>query len=288
MKYLLFRPGFLTEEYVKGRRASYLNPIRMYLFISAVFFLLYANRFVSHDDLIKEKTHTSSDTSKKQKSTVVSGIRKLTDSLDATMEGPEDHKLVILANGDTITGKERDHFTPANLASYDSFQRLLPKADRNTGWGDAFMRKTIQFQSSSKESRKEMQHRMLAHFFHSIPYMLFVMLPLLALLFKLLYIRRKQFYYVSHGIFIIHYFCFTFIALLLIMYANRFGVAGHVIAVILQLCVLVYLYIAMLKFYKQGWFKTLVKFMLAYFISLIILIVLFIGLIINAFYNVTG
>ena len=35
LKYLLFKPGFLTYEYVRGRRASYLNPIKMYIFISA-------------------------------------------------------------------------------------------------------------------------------------------------------------------------------------------------------------------------------------------------------------
>lgn len=43
LKYLLFRPGFLTKEYIKGKRARYFNPIRMYLFASAVFFLLVFN-----------------------------------------------------------------------------------------------------------------------------------------------------------------------------------------------------------------------------------------------------
>ena len=38
LKDLLFRPGFLSAEYMKGRRVSYLNPIRMYIFTSAVFF----------------------------------------------------------------------------------------------------------------------------------------------------------------------------------------------------------------------------------------------------------
>src|SRR5882757_7529952 len=39
LKDLILRPGFLTREYVAGRRMSYLNPIRMYIFISAIFFL---------------------------------------------------------------------------------------------------------------------------------------------------------------------------------------------------------------------------------------------------------
>jgi len=40
LKHLLFRPGFLTSEYTRGKRAGYLNPIRMYLFVSAIFFLV--------------------------------------------------------------------------------------------------------------------------------------------------------------------------------------------------------------------------------------------------------
>jgi len=40
VKYLLRKPGFLSAEYMAGRRASYLNPIRMYVFTSAIFFLI--------------------------------------------------------------------------------------------------------------------------------------------------------------------------------------------------------------------------------------------------------
>lgn len=40
VRYLLRKPGFLSTEYVKGRRASYLNPIRMYVFTSAIFFII--------------------------------------------------------------------------------------------------------------------------------------------------------------------------------------------------------------------------------------------------------
>lgn len=41
LKHLLFRPGFLPQEYERGRRMSYLNPIRMYVFTSALFFLMF-------------------------------------------------------------------------------------------------------------------------------------------------------------------------------------------------------------------------------------------------------
>jgi hypothetical protein len=38
LKLLIFKPAKLTQHYMDGKRATYIHPIRMYLFISAVFF----------------------------------------------------------------------------------------------------------------------------------------------------------------------------------------------------------------------------------------------------------
>ena len=37
---LVFRPGFLSQQFLAGRRASYLSPFRLYLVLSIVFFLI--------------------------------------------------------------------------------------------------------------------------------------------------------------------------------------------------------------------------------------------------------
>jgi hypothetical protein len=39
VRLLLTRPGFLTHEYFRGRRARYISPIRLYLIFSVLFFL---------------------------------------------------------------------------------------------------------------------------------------------------------------------------------------------------------------------------------------------------------
>ena len=39
----LMRPGFLTREYVSGRRAHYLPPVRVYLFVSVIYFVIAAS-----------------------------------------------------------------------------------------------------------------------------------------------------------------------------------------------------------------------------------------------------
>lgn len=38
---LILRPGFLTTEYLIGRRVRYIPPLRLYIFISIVFFLIF-------------------------------------------------------------------------------------------------------------------------------------------------------------------------------------------------------------------------------------------------------
>ena len=48
VKYLLLKPGFLTAEYARGRRMSYLHPVRMYVFTSAFFFLIYFSFINEH------------------------------------------------------------------------------------------------------------------------------------------------------------------------------------------------------------------------------------------------
>jgi hypothetical protein len=40
MRLLLSRPGFLSHEFINGRRASYTSPVRIYLIVSVGFFLL--------------------------------------------------------------------------------------------------------------------------------------------------------------------------------------------------------------------------------------------------------
>lgn len=50
---LLTRPGFLPAEYKMGRRNSYLNPVRMYIFSSFLFFLLFFTVLTPKGDSIE-------------------------------------------------------------------------------------------------------------------------------------------------------------------------------------------------------------------------------------------
>lgn len=41
LKLLLFKPGFLSREYIEGRRVRYVEPLRLYLTFSIIFFALF-------------------------------------------------------------------------------------------------------------------------------------------------------------------------------------------------------------------------------------------------------
>ena len=50
---LISRPGFLSAEYKMGRRTNYLNPVRMYVFTSFVFFFAFFSTVHIDEDLFK-------------------------------------------------------------------------------------------------------------------------------------------------------------------------------------------------------------------------------------------
>lgn len=281
MKLLATKPGFLTEEYVKGRRVSYLNPIRMYLFVSAAFFLIFMSFFLSAEDTpAKTKTPQQDSVATARKKQAYKDINKSIQGIaEAIEEEPGASNIKIDTNyqkgnlkitvGDetiwvdtTTKVKKRTTFMDLTLHEYDSTQKHLPKEKRDGAFSHHYKRKILTARAAWRENPKEMQHRFVADFFHSLPYTLFLSLPLIALLLKLLYIRRKQFYYVSHAIFTVNFYIFVFITLLLVFTLERCGTPGEFVAFALYCGLYVYLFLAMKRFYKQGGFKTFIKFIL--------------------------
>ncbi|WP_254712469.1 hypothetical protein [Polaribacter pectinis] len=88
---------------------------------------------------------------------------------------------------------------------------------------------------------------------------LFIFLPLFTLFLKLFYIRRK-YTYVDHLIFVFHIQTVFFMLFSIFFLLEIFGVNPELW--IFTVLFLLYLIIAMKKFYQQGYFKTFFKFIL--------------------------
>lgn len=102
---------------------------------------------------------------------------------------------------------------------------------------------------------------------------LFILLPFFTLFLKLFYVRGK-FTYVDHLIFVFHVQTVFFMLFSIFFILEIFGVKPS--NGIYMLLFLIYLFIAMKKFYNQGYFKTFTKFIL---LNISYLIVASIGII---------
>ncbi|HVO08723.1 MAG TPA: DUF3667 domain-containing protein [Burkholderiaceae bacterium] len=196
---LLARPGFLTREYFAGRRARYLQPFRLYLIMSVLFFVLAA---------------------------VLGGGDSSSVARPAAPMGPKDCSDVT---------------TNLHLGSFQ-FQPRLQAACRNI----------------RADSGREFNERLV----HNLGRALFVFLPLMAALMKLLYWRPRR-YYLEHLLLLIHNHSFAFLMMSIYMLATHWTSSGNVVGVLFLLTawyLVRYLYRSMKTVYGQSGLLTFVKF----------------------------
>ncbi|HXC57279.1 MAG TPA: DUF3667 domain-containing protein [Rhizomicrobium sp.] len=95
-----------------------------------------------------------------------------------------------------------------------------------------------------------------------IPRALFLLLPLYALLLALFHIRRrKDFYLVDHVVFSFSIHTFAFVVLMAAVGLAQV-VPGGIVAWAVFIGMSIYVFLAMKRFYAQGWVKTTLKFVL--------------------------
>lgn len=289
IKVLIFKPGFLSKQYMLGRRARYLHPIKMYVFTSAMFFLLFFSFFKPRTNF----TDVNQELSPRERADFIRGLQR---DLEKDTGNITLRQLLAIASDSTRPLTFRDVFSKGggttfitivpskhrSFASYDSAQEKLPRNERDGWLLRKLTRKQIDLNEQYRENPKAAGEKFASSILHKLPYMLFVSLPLFALILQLVYLRRrKQFYYADHGVFTIHLYIFTFLMLLLVFLiaelqeATDLGFLGYVMA-LLSITLFFYLYKAMRNFYGQRRAKTFLKFILVTFWSLVMMLILLI------------
>lgn len=287
--HLLFKPGFLSKEYVKGRRASYLHPIKLYVFTSAIFFLLFFGFFMPKE---KIRTNLNEPLNKEARIATIAELQELmkkdtTNKKYTVLLSRLKDTSVVVTNKEVLDA-ETDNFRIINFTDrsyksaedYDSVQASLPQSERDGWFLRRLVKKEIDINNKYRENPDEAFKKLTESVLHRLPYMLFVSLPLFALILKLVYIRRKQFYFADHGVFTIHLYVFTFLSLVVIFLFDKlekmtgWDIWGSLVFIIL-LVMFFYLFKAMRNFYKQNWIKTFLKFLLVAVLSLVMMLVLF-------------
>jgi hypothetical protein len=305
-KYLLLKPGFLSLEYAKGKRVSYLNPVRMYLFTSALFFLIFFSmykpdiitadkpkNYAKTKDLIEKKLASLQETSKAP--TINRGVSKIVDEQIGYLTAD-----LQRLKTDTTNLPQLNYYTKnlglisnnySTVEEYDSAQLKLPKAERD-GWiARKFKLKMIYIEEKYGNDSQLLITTLTDKFLHKFPQMFFISLPFFALLLKLLYRRKKEYYYTEHFIYSLHFYCATFLFILIQMILSSIQEIHYLgwlkyIRIAFFIYMFYYLYRSMRTFYKAGKGKTILKYILLLLMTILLMSILFLSFFIFSVFTI--
>lgn len=282
-----------------GRRASYLNPIRIYIFTSAFFFLIFFSFYQQQEAIVNTSSTTLLTDLKKSKVTLAEKLQKNLSpeekkEIEVEIKNTEDD-IAMLEKDSTATDKLKTANYSFNVISfksddekrlyktlkeYDSMQKTLSKNKRDGFIVGRLERQNLYLKEKYNNDSRKIFKSIFENFIHRFPQMLFVSLPLFAFILWLLYIRRKNFFYVNHAIYAVHLYCASFIFILTGLWLSSiFSWFGKDfpkwIITLFTLSSIFYLYKAQRNFYGQSRTKTIFKFILLMLASLIIMVILF-------------
>ena len=272
-RYLITKPGFLAIEYNKGKRESYYHPARMYAFISFVFFLIFFSLPEAPEEVeIPEKGKDASkmealakDPEDANLDSIFAAIPQQDSSLQKIFAKPWADSLKAAAK--KKNGKTQFNLTKMDyksVESYDSSENAKPKADRDGWLKRRIVIRGIELNSRFGKDGNSFGKEFGKAFTDNFSKVLFFLLPVFALVLKMLYIR-KDYFYSEHLVFSIYYYNFFYLAGSLQMLLNLIPQMSWVPTVI-GFWIFFYLLFAMKRMYQQSWGKTIVKFFLFAFV----------------------
>lgn len=293
MKPLLFKPGRLTRDYMEGRRFRYAPPMRLYIFSSIVFFLLAA---LMSSDLMTIEAAPGDNVSIEVADAPASKQQEVREALDQL---PEDVRKKIDEEKLVIAGDKKGSI---GFKSSDIQFNEKPW-DRETNpvdikWLPDWLNDRINDEIESSPQKAEQinanPNLIVDKVLDILPATMFILLPVVALIFKFWYLFAKR-YYIEHLIFALHNHAFLFVSLTLILLAevgkSLFAASGQPMAadvmnwlmIVIGAWIPLYLLISLRVAYRQNWFMTLCKYGLIGFSYLTLLAIVTSGVAIASF-----
>ena len=286
LKPLFLKPGHLTNEYNAGHRAQYLHPVKMYIFISLVFFLV-AFRGNHQVREVKETAATqhAADSIKQRAVDSISLRRHFTAKQKEEFNGkvrvePINEDGKIKYNIDYDFGNQIEVFgvkinKNGDYEQYLKEQQKLPAAQRDNVIERYVARKSLDWVGQGKDAQKMFIEALQ----HNSPKVMFLILPLFALILKVAFSRNRKFY-VEHIIYAIHLHCFIFLFLLVIAIINMiipqsWDAIRSWVNFLATLVVIWYIYRSLRTVYNRSRWRTVSKMMGVSIMYLLVFIISF-------------
>jgi len=276
LRVMLFSPGKLTKEYVQGKRARYVNPFKFYLTATIVFFIVYGfiQTFENGEDAPGNVSEVR-DLTAEERVEIRNELRELPApaypvlNSDSLLTMPD--SVIPEAYIDKyISQRELDTLNMFNslykqIILYEKFHKDTDISRADIALDSLHHARTAYNRWAYKKGMdvsefKEEPGLLMNYFINKLPIIIFFYLPVFALFIWLLYARRP-FNYMEHLVFVFHVQTTFFVLLLIALPLNLILNTGFFTTAALILF-LFYLYKALKKFYGQGRFKTLVKFII--------------------------
>jgi hypothetical protein len=212
---LIFKPGQLTAEFNAGHRVRYVPPIRLYFFISFVFFLL-----------------------------ITAGLGLHSQKREKMMKGFSEGKSITIGSS-TYSGAELEKLNRDN--TNEQAEALLHSKGKKPDFISRFaVRQMAKFRGNGLHS---FQHL----FLKNVSLLMFVLMPLFALLLKGAHWRRHR-HYVEFLVFSLHFHSFLFVLFSLLWLCTAF-VTHPVFSWAAVVLPLLYLGVAVWRAVPQSTFK---------------------------------
>ena len=282
---LLTNPGEVSKKYIAGKRARFVNPFRLYLNVSIIFFLtlgftnkineLGINNIVKTtqtiDSIAKDKEQIDSILTKTKEeiiknnpndSTSLNAFEKLDGIINTNnkeYDKPKDYHIKTDTTGVISFSNKIEDFIDYHKKNTNQKSKIAVKnlGYKTTFWNTLYYDyiKNIysNFNQIKNDDGKHFVNKLTSH----ISISLFVFLPLFTIFLMLLYLRRN-FTYMEHLVFVFNTQT-VFFLLLTIFFLLNFIVNLNNISWIFILLFLIYLYKAMRNFYNQSRRKTIFK-----------------------------
>jgi len=266
LKPLLFQPGKLTVDYMAGKRTQYLHPIRMYIFISLVYFILLFSH--NNDEKRAEQKQATTEHVVDSVNRAINDYQGLTPAQKQALQ----QQTGRFAIGKKIKANQKNTATigPFGSIVFDSdrlgtYQQYLQKqqklpADKRDDFVDRYINKKFYEWKARGQTPNE---AIVESFKHNFPKMMFLLLPLFAWFLKIAF-RKNHKYYVEHLIYSFHLHCFVFlfstiIILIQMILPNSWHSISEIIGLLSFFTVIWYVYRSLRTIYKRTRFRTITK-----------------------------
>jgi hypothetical protein len=252
---LMFRPGELAAAFRDGRTQRYVPPVRLYLFVSLVFFLVLSASDIALFQFVMTATpehYTAEDIRAAQAEAKADNTPLPSRYTDGEVHFSFNSQLVFFARQGSL---HADLSPDARRALTEKLARAQDKAKKSKEAG-AIVRTVFAAIVKLTEDPAALNGALTAW----IPRALFLLVPLYALLIAAFYWRqRKTQFFVDHLVFSLGIHSFAFALLLVAAGLAQFLPGGAVLWSVVAVLGL-YLLLAMRRFYGQNWFWTGTKF----------------------------